>query len=158
MLEWILDFDGWMCEFVSVVDMTTNLNELDIHLRGKYHLIDSVFDHVMAYKIKLGPWESHLKNRNFFSFPTVLTCIVWDCRRYARIVSELKGEFDASFWPLLLVNLILDQQVSKGLSFTGLTVSPPCLHQPVLVHCPKLFESLPSIFLRSTSLASPPFS
>jgi hypothetical protein len=49
MLEWILDVDEWMCEFVSAVDMTANLNELDIRLQGKYHVIDSVFDHVMAF-------------------------------------------------------------------------------------------------------------
>jgi len=110
----------------------------------------------MALKIKLGLWQSHLKNRNCMHFPTVLTCNVWDCQRYVRIVSELKGEFDTTFWPLLVVNLIFDQQVSKCLSFTGATGSAPCLHHPALGHCPKLLESLQSIFLRST-LSSPPF-
>ena len=122
--------------------MTTYLNELDTCLQDKCHLIDSVFDHVKAIEIKLGPWELHLKNRNFVHFPAVLTCTVWDCHRYIRIVSELKGEFVTSFRLLLVVNLIFDQQVSKCLYFTGLTGSPSCLHQPTLGCCPKLFESL----------------
>jgi len=142
---------------MSVVDMATYLNELDTHLQGKYHLNDSVFDHVMALKIKLGPRESRLKNGKYIHFPTLLTFSVWDCQRYVRTVLELKGEFDTRFWLLLIVNLIFDQQISKCLSLTGPTGSPPCLHQPDLGHCPKLFESLQSMLLRSTSLSFPPF-
>jgi len=46
--------DEWMCEFVSVVDMTTCLNELDTHLQGKYHLIDSVFWSCHGLESKIG--------------------------------------------------------------------------------------------------------
>jgi hypothetical protein len=146
-----------MYEFVSIVGMTAYLNESDTRLQGKYHLIDSVFDHVMTFLIELELRESHLKNRNYMHFPSLLTCSVGDCWRYVRMVSELKGEFDPSFWLLLIVNLIFDQQVSKCLSFTGLTGLLPCLHQPALGRCAKLFESLQSIFLRSSSLMPPPF-
>jgi len=138
--------------------VTAYLNELDTHLQGKCHLNDSVFDHVVALKIKLGPQELHLKNGNYIHFPALLTCSIWNYQRYIRIVSELKGEFDTRFWLLLVVNLIFNQHVSICLTFTGLTGSPPCLHWPVLGHCPKLLESLQSMFLRSTSLSSPPFS
>ena len=49
-----MDVVEWIYEFMSIVDMTTNLNELDTRLQGQYHLIDSVFDHVMAFEMDLG--------------------------------------------------------------------------------------------------------
>jgi len=116
---------------MSIVDVTAYLNELDTNLQGKYHLNDPVFDHVMVLKMKLGPRELHLKNRNYIHFPALLTYSIWDGQRYIRMVSEKKGEFDTRFWLLLVVNLIFDQQVSICLFFTGLTGSPPCLNWPI---------------------------
>jgi len=62
----------WMCQFNFLVDMTNHWNELNACLHGKDQLIESVFDHIKAFEVKLCLWESQLWGENFVHFPTLL--------------------------------------------------------------------------------------
>ena len=45
--------EKWACEFVFVSDISAHFNELDIRLQGKDLFINSIFNHVKVFEIKL---------------------------------------------------------------------------------------------------------
>jgi hypothetical protein len=61
----LFNVDDWMCEFALIMDITTHVNELNTRLQGKDQLINSVFDHIMAFEIKFRLWILQLTDRNF---------------------------------------------------------------------------------------------
>jgi hypothetical protein len=89
--------DEGMRDFANIVEKTTYLNELNTHLHGKDQFINSMFDDVKSFKMKLRLWESQLKNKIFVHFPTLLRSNGWDSKKYVRTISELREEFDTSF-------------------------------------------------------------
>lgn len=60
--------DEWICEFDF---LTTHLNGLNSSLQGQGQLINSTFDQVKAFKMKLRLFETQVGNKNFINFPTL---------------------------------------------------------------------------------------
>lgn len=89
----------WVTDFAFFVDITSHLNHLNIQLQGKDQLVNTMFDLVSAFQMKLGLWEQQMKNKKFSHFPTLageeVTQAMAD--KYAALISSLKTEFDNRF-------------------------------------------------------------
>jgi len=89
--------EEWIEDFVFLVDITTHLNELNSHLQRKGQLIHSVFDHVNAFAVKLTLRETQIYNKNFVHFPTLQSLQVKNSQKYAKLITELRDDFDHRF-------------------------------------------------------------
>ena len=56
-----------------------------------------MFDHVKAFQVKLSFWENQINNKNFNHFPTFLKCKDQNTQKYAKLISELREEFESRF-------------------------------------------------------------
>ena len=62
----------WMCDFAFLVDVTAHLNQLNVQLQGREHLINELFQFVSAFEMKWRLWETQLRNANYVHFPTLM--------------------------------------------------------------------------------------
>jgi len=62
---------------VSVVDVTSQLNDLNKELPSKYQPITEMYDNVSTFKVKLRLWITQLKLHHLLHFPRVksLECV-----------------------------------------------------------------------------------
>ena len=60
-----LDDENWLTDLAFLVDLTTHLN---VHLQGENQLIDSMFQTVTAFQMKLKLWQAQIKANNFMHF------------------------------------------------------------------------------------------
>jgi len=60
--------EEWIEDFAFLVDITTQLYELNSRLQSKGQLIHSVFDHVNAFAVKLTMWETQIYTKTSFIF------------------------------------------------------------------------------------------
>ena len=56
-----------------------------------------MFDHVKAFQVKLSLWKNQINNKNFAHFPTLLNCIDQNTQKNAKLISELREEFENRF-------------------------------------------------------------
>ncbi|KAI0238315.1 General transcription factor II-I repeat domain-containing protein 2A, partial [Lamellibrachia satsuma] len=62
----------WMCDFAFLIDVTAHLNQLNVQLQGREHLINELFQFVSVFEMKLRLWETQLRNANYVHFPTLM--------------------------------------------------------------------------------------
>ena len=51
---------------------TSRLNQLNVQLQGREHLINELFQFVSVFEMKLRLWETQLRNANYVHFPTLM--------------------------------------------------------------------------------------
>lgn len=56
-------------------------------------LINTLFDHITAFEVKLRLWETRIKSKNFADFPSLSQCKVSSPQKYSKLVSNLRTEF-----------------------------------------------------------------
>ena len=66
-------------------------------LQRKGQLINCMFDPVKAFQVKLSLWKKQINNKNFANFPTLLNCKDQNIQKYAKLISELREEFENRF-------------------------------------------------------------
>ena len=88
----------WMCDFAFLVDVTAHLNQLNVQLQGREHLInDELFQFVSAFEMKLRLWETQLRNANYVHFPTLTENEPASPDTYVAFVELLRREFADRF-------------------------------------------------------------
>ena len=90
----------WICDLAFLVDITSHLNELNSRLQRKGQLINCMFDHVKAFQVKISLWKNQISNKNFAHFPTLSNCKDQNTQKYAKLISELREEFENRFHDL----------------------------------------------------------
>ena len=66
-----LDAENWPTNLAFLVDLTAHLNELKMHLQGENQLINTMFQTITAFQIKLKLWQAQIKANNFMHFNTL---------------------------------------------------------------------------------------
>lgn len=90
----------WMCDFAFLVDVTAHLNQLNVQLQGREHLINELFQFVSAFEMKLRLWETQLRNANYVHFPTLMENEPASPDTYVAFVELLRREFADRFTDL----------------------------------------------------------
>ena len=68
-----LDEPGWLADLAFLVDITSELNALNVKLQGRDQLVNKMYDHVRSFGRKLLLFEKHLQTNNFVHFPSCET-------------------------------------------------------------------------------------
>ena len=66
-----LDDENWLTDLAFLVDLTAHLNELNMRLQGENQLINTMFQTITAFEMKLKLWQSQIKANNFMHFDTL---------------------------------------------------------------------------------------
>ena len=66
----LLDDPTFQCSLAFLTDITNHLNELNVKLQGRNHIISQMYDHVKSFKVKLGSWVKQLHEGNSIHFST----------------------------------------------------------------------------------------
>ena len=56
-----LDDENWLTVLAIFVDLTTYLNELNMHLQGENLLINTMFQTITAFQMKLKLWQAQIR-------------------------------------------------------------------------------------------------
>jgi hypothetical protein len=86
-----------MCQFAFLVDIINHLNELNAHLQGIDQLMDSMFDHINACRVKLHLWKSQIRAQTFVHFLTLLKCNVRNFEENLSMISKLREQYESRF-------------------------------------------------------------
>ena len=62
--------ESWLQDLAFAVDITAQLNDLNLKLQGRNKLITLLYDDVKCYIAKLSIWESQVSSENLVHFPT----------------------------------------------------------------------------------------
>ena len=65
------DNENWLTDLAFLVDLTAHLNELKMHLQGENQLINTMFQTITAFQMKLKLWQVRMKANNFVHFDTL---------------------------------------------------------------------------------------
>ena len=87
----------WTCNLAFLVDITSHSNDINFRLYRKGRLINCMFDYVKAFQVKLSLWKNQINKRNFAHFPSLLNCEDQNTRKYAKLISKLREEFENRF-------------------------------------------------------------
>ncbi len=68
-IEELNDFN-FIFDLAFLVDLTQYLNDLNIKLQGRDHLITALYSHIKAFEVKLKLWGHQLNNKNYTHFET----------------------------------------------------------------------------------------
>lgn len=102
----VLEFDDtkWLMDLAFLVDITQELNILNLKLQGPGQLVTAMFDSVRAFTTKLRLWKSQMSQNNLTHFPACKslleeqsTDIRFSGPEYAAILDLLLEEFDQRF-------------------------------------------------------------
>ena len=77
--------ENWLTAFVFLVDLTTHLNELHMHLQGENQLINTMFQTRTAFQMKLKLWQDQIKANDFMHFNTLAKHIPVSSEIYAAL-------------------------------------------------------------------------
>ena len=66
-----LNDSKWLSYLAFLVDITHHLNGLNLLLQGRDQLVNSLLDHICAFKVKLRLYGTHLQQNNLYHFPAV---------------------------------------------------------------------------------------
>ena len=58
----------WISKLAFLIDVTKYLNELNLSLQGKEHLVNHLHEIILSFEKRLRRWEKQLANRNFANF------------------------------------------------------------------------------------------
>lgn len=62
--------ESWLQDLAFAVDITAQLNDLNLKLQGKNKLITNLYDDIKCFITKLRLWKSQVLNENLVHFPT----------------------------------------------------------------------------------------
>lgn len=61
--------DGqWIKDLAFSVDITSHLNQLNLKLQGKNHVVTTLFDNINVFKQKLLLWRKQIEKENLSHF------------------------------------------------------------------------------------------
>ena len=58
----------WISNLAFLIDITKELNKLNLTLQGKEHLVNNLSEAVLSFEKKLNRWEKQLAKLNFTNF------------------------------------------------------------------------------------------
>jgi hypothetical protein len=87
----------WLSDLAFLVDMTQHLNRLNVLLQGREQLVNSLLDHICAFKVKLRLFDMHLQQNNLYHFPTLAEQPNVDTSAYVAFVGDLCAQFEQRF-------------------------------------------------------------
>ena len=58
----------WISNLAFLIDITKELNKLNLTLQGKEHLVNNLSEAVLSFEKRLNRWEKQLANLNFTNF------------------------------------------------------------------------------------------
>jgi hypothetical protein len=93
----------WKCELAFLSDITTHLNDLNLQLQGRDHLITDMHDAVKAFQVKLRLWETQMHHSNLSHFSCCqamlnqVNAMVFPNAHFAEKLSLLRAEFARRF-------------------------------------------------------------
>ncbi|XP_026116348.1 general transcription factor II-I repeat domain-containing protein 2B-like [Carassius auratus] len=97
------EFDDpkWVMDLAFSVDITQELNILNLKLQGPGQLITAAYDSVKAFSTKLRLWKTQLSAKNLSHFPTCRSLAeegtAFSGDEYASAIENLLQEFDQRF-------------------------------------------------------------
>jgi hypothetical protein len=65
-----LNDSNFIFDLAFLADLTQYLNDLNIKLQGRDHLITALYSHIKAFEVKLKLWGHQLNNKNYTHFET----------------------------------------------------------------------------------------
>ena len=92
-----IDDENWLTDLAFLVDLTTHLNELNIHLQDENQLISTMFQTITAFKMKLKLSHSQMKAKNLMHFSTLAKHTSVNTEKYAALLFNLVQEFQNRF-------------------------------------------------------------
>jgi hypothetical protein len=99
-----LEDPNWLADLAFLVDITSELNALNVKLQGRDQLVTEMYDHVRSFERKLLLWEKQLQDKNFVHFPTCTTIareygvqLKANNDLYVSKLGELRQEFGRRF-------------------------------------------------------------
>ena len=66
-----LDAENWPTNLAFLVDLTAHLNEINMYLQGENQLINTMFQTITAFQVKLKVWQAQIKTNKFMHFNTL---------------------------------------------------------------------------------------
>ena len=66
-----LDDENWLTDLAFLVDLTAHLNEINMCLQGENQLINTMFQTITAFQVKLKVWQAQIKTNKFMHFNTL---------------------------------------------------------------------------------------
>ena len=66
-----LDDENWLTDLAFLVDLTAHLNEINMYLQGENQLINTMFQTITAFQVKLKVWQAQIKTNKFMHFNTL---------------------------------------------------------------------------------------
>ena len=94
---------AWIADLAFLVDITHELNLLNVKLQVRGQLITSMFDHVRGFETKLLLWERQVRSGNYYHFPCCKSIkdtnanAVMNDELYATKIKQLHSEFQRRF-------------------------------------------------------------
>lgn len=94
-----LTSEDWIKDLAFLVDITSQLNTLNISLQGRSQVVTQMYDLIRSFIAKLCLWETHLARNNLAHFPTLKSVSrnESDGLNYIPKIVELKTEFQKRF-------------------------------------------------------------
>ncbi|XP_067121590.1 general transcription factor II-I repeat domain-containing protein 2-like [Centruroides vittatus] len=94
--------DGqWIKDLAFSVDITSYLNQLNLKLRGKNHVVTTLFDNINAFKQKLSLWRKQIEKENLSHFESCQYLLLKSPKlkftEYAHQIKLLETEFGQRF-------------------------------------------------------------
>ncbi|KAE8742252.1 hypothetical protein FOCC_FOCC012224 [Frankliniella occidentalis] len=89
----------WVAELAFLVDVTGHLNNLNLKLQGKGHVISDMLQAVQGFEMRLTLFEEQLRKGELFHFESLksLSSSELDLIKFANIVKKLRIEFADNF-------------------------------------------------------------
>ncbi|XP_049430459.1 general transcription factor II-I repeat domain-containing protein 2-like [Epinephelus fuscoguttatus] len=96
-----LDDPMWLMDLAFLVDITQELNTLNLKLQGPGQLVTAAFENVKAFMTKLMLWKAQLSEKKLFHFPACRSVVeegtAFSCEKYVAAFEKLQQEFDQRF-------------------------------------------------------------
>lgn len=96
-----LDDHKWVMDLAFLVDITQELNSLNLKLQGANQLVTVAYDSVKAFFIKLRLWIAQVAEKNLTHFPTCKSIIkagsTFSTEEYVAALENLQQEFNQRF-------------------------------------------------------------
>uniref|UniRef100_A0A8C5LZB9 General transcription factor II-I repeat domain-containing protein 2-like n=1 Tax=Leptobrachium leishanense TaxID=445787 RepID=A0A8C5LZB9_9ANUR len=100
-----LDDPKWVMDLAFLVDLTHELNKLNLKLQGPNQFVTVAFDSVKAFSLKLQLWKTQFTQKNLSHFPTFKSIFeeksgelsMLGVDKYVAAMENLQQEFDQRF-------------------------------------------------------------
>ena len=96
-----LDDESWLTDLPCLVDLTTHLNELNMHLQSENKFINTMFQAITVFQMKLKLWQVQIKANSFMHFNTLTKHSSVNSKKYSALLFDLIQELEnrcQDFW------------------------------------------------------------